>query len=88
MPAHKPQVPDPLRRLGVAPNSSFEELCQHPFFVGCQRPTSDDPVSAIDWDTLWTCPAPKIEVGSYGSRPSEPPDDLWKDFESLQVLQD
>jgi len=83
-------VPDPLGRLGVAPNSSFEELCRHPFFVGrpSQIPTSDDPVSVIDWDTLWTCPAPKIEVGSYGSRLSEPPDDLWKGFESLQVLQD
>ena len=74
--------------MGVAPNSSFEELRQHPFFVGRQLPTSDDPVSVIDWDTLWTCPAPKIEAGSYGSRLSEPPDDLWKGFESLQVLQD
>jgi hypothetical protein len=27
-----------------------------------------------------------MEVGSYGLRPSEPPDDLWKDFESLHQL--
>jgi len=86
-------VPDPLGRLGVAPNSSPEELRQHPFFVGRQpatsrKDTSDSLASVIDWDTLWTSPAPEIEAGSYNSRSPEPPDDLWKGFESLQVSQD
>jgi len=84
---------DPLGRLGVAPNSSPEELRQHPFFIGSQPPTSgkytsDSSTSVIDWDTLWTSPAPQIEAGSHSSSLREPPDDLWKAFQSLQVSED
>lgn len=90
---YKSQVPDPLKRLGVAPNSSPEELRQHPFFVGHQSPApeedrSDDPVSVIDWDMLWISPAPEIETGTYSSRSPEPPDELWKGFECLEISQD
>lgn len=85
---YKRQVPDPLGRLGVAPNSSPEELRRHPFFVGSQPPTTSDSSSVIDWDTLWTSPAPQIEAGGHSSPLREPPDDLWKTFEGLQVSQD
>ncbi|KAF8960326.1 AGC/PDK1 protein kinase [Flammula alnicola] len=87
-------VLDPLDRLGVPPKSSPEALRQHPFFVGDKTSTPENDASrkawlVIDWEILWTAPAPEIEVGPYRSRPQElPPDDLWASFESLHVGSD
>jgi 3-phosphoinositide dependent protein kinase-1 len=84
-------VLDPLERLGVPPKSSPEILRQHPFFVGGKTsgPENDvswKPWSVVDWEVLWTAPAPEIEVGPYRSRPQElSTDDLWAGFESLHV---
>ncbi|PPQ75592.1 hypothetical protein CVT24_010898 [Panaeolus cyanescens] len=83
------QVLDPLKRLGVGPESSPSDLRQHPFFVG--HPTeSEEPVysnrpwSVIDWERLWLDPAPLLEVGTI-SRPKldYTNSGLWSGFDSV-----
>ncbi|KAH7908109.1 kinase-like domain-containing protein, partial [Hygrophoropsis aurantiaca] len=54
-------VLDPSHRLGVDPKSSPSELRAHKFFTGSSEETQ--PTSQIDWDTLWTDPAPTVESG-------------------------
>ncbi|KAF5310517.1 hypothetical protein D9619_008012 [Psilocybe cf. subviscida] len=80
-------------RLGVPPNSSPNELRQHPFFVGHGKPAGTDsdiapstPWSVIDWEELWVAPAPEAQPGPYRTRPSEAAtEELWAKFDDLEV---
>lgn len=80
-------------RLGVPPNSSPEELRQHPFFVGHGKSAGTDsgvapstPWSVIDWEELWVAPAPEAQPGPYRTRPSEAAtEELWAKFDDLEV---
>ncbi|KAF9530242.1 AGC/PDK1 protein kinase [Crepidotus variabilis] len=94
-------VSDPTERLGVSPKSSPSKLRQHPFFVG--HPTkgtdggSQNVASSpqkrwltVEWEALWTKPAPEIEVGPYRIKPQQPveTDDLWESFEGLEIVKE
>jgi 3-phosphoinositide dependent protein kinase-1 len=80
-------------RLGVPPNSSPNELRQHPFFVGHgQSAGSGSDVapstswSVINWEDLWTAPVPEAQPGPYRIRPVEPAtEELWAKFDDLEV---
>jgi len=61
--------------------------------VGGNRSTSEkspqEAWSIIDWNVLWTDPAPEIAVGPYYSRPQEiSVNDLWEGFDGIQVGDD
>lgn len=86
---------EPLERLGVPPKSSAEIIRHHPFFSGGKASVHEDedgspkPWSIVDWNTLWTLPAPEIQVGPYRSKPKDSSTaDLWQGFESLEVAND
>ena len=86
------QISEASERLGVPPKSSPNLLRQHHFFTGGKVSLAKDDVTKpwtfIDWEILWTTPAPSIEVGPYRSRPREIASDteeLWDGFESLKV---
>ncbi|KAJ3519086.1 hypothetical protein NMY22_g13358 [Coprinellus aureogranulatus] len=71
-------VTEPTARLGLAPHSSSQDLRDHPFF------------EPIDWETLWTCPVPKIEskVPSKSDVDRAKEEELWVKFEQLDIAPD
>ena len=71
---------EPTTRLGLAPHSSPQELRDHPFFTR---------VDAIDWETLWTCPVPKMEPDpAYKKEMEAKEEELLAKFEQLELASD
>jgi 3-phosphoinositide dependent protein kinase-1 len=77
---NRSKVTEPTARLGLAPHSSPQDLRDHPFF------TRSD---AIDWGTLWTRPAPKIEPDlDYKKKMEAKEEELLAKFEKLELEPD
>ncbi|KAH7920898.1 kinase-like protein [Leucogyrophana mollusca] len=80
----KLQVLEPSHRLGSDPRSSPSELRAHKFFAG--NAEEAQPTSRIDWDTLWTDPAPTVDSGLVRPPPPVESEDeqaqerFWDDF--------
>ncbi|TFK26592.1 AGC/PDK1 protein kinase [Coprinopsis marcescibilis] len=95
-------VLDPSERLGLPPQSSVDELMQHPFFVGQKSlkvPTEDEGLPQesrrfIDWDKLWAMPPPELKSGARAPRSASAvredndiTEDLWAKLEEIHLVQ-